>query len=52
MRGKSLLPHPALAEVPKTPAPTGLKKNIAMFKKKSCTIEYSWKRGNGRANLL
>ena len=31
MRGKALMPHPALVGVLKTPAPTGLKKNIAMF---------------------
>ena len=34
MRDKVLLPHPALVGVSKTPAPTGLKKNIAMFLKK------------------
>ena len=34
MRDKVLLPHPALVGASKTPAPTGLKKNIAMFLKK------------------
>ena len=34
MRGKALLPHPALVGVPKIPAPTGIKKNIVMFLKK------------------